>query len=198
MDDLEIITEKSKKNIKVLIFNGPPGSGKDTLGNMLYNFMHKNNYPEVFMQSFKEQLIEIALVISGLERSTWTRFYAQKELKRAELGGLSCREYLIKISEKVIKPNFGADYFGKHAADNLLVGLNIFTDGGFEAELPPIIDKIGVENVVIVRLHRTGHTFKNDSRNYISIPGVACFDIKNQVLNDAFTELAVKLGFVKK
>ncbi len=160
--------------------------------------MHRNGYKTIYAQSFKETLIDIALVIANVERSTWNYWYTAKETPRVELGGLSCRQFLIKVSENAIKPAFGNGYFGNAAANKLLHGMNVFTDGGFVEEIEPIIQKIGVENVIIVRLSRNGHTFKNDSRNYIYIPSVASFDIKNEKLDDAFTEICLKLGLVKK
>jgi len=191
--------QQTRDDIKVIIFNGPPGSGKDTLGTMMHDFMHKQGHRKTYLQSFKSPLVDIALAVSGVERAQWNYWYSKdKEIARDELGGLSCREFLIKISEKTIKPVFGKGYFGARVSKTLLNGVNIFTDGGFVEEVEEIINVVGAQNVIIVRLHREGHTFKKDSRNYIYIPAVAQFDVNNVDVRDAFTEICLKLGLVKK
>lgn len=193
----EILTEKHKKYQKVIIFNGPPGVGKDTLGYMLYTFMQEHKLV-AFMQSFKKPLIDIALAVSGVDRATWVEWYTQKEKPRKELGGLSCRQFLIKISEETIKPSFGQNYFGVRAANDLCEGVNIFTDGGFVPEVEPLIKKVGIQNVIIIQLSRDGHTFAGDSRSYINIKGCPTFKIINNDLDKSFPELLQKLGFIAK
>lgn len=147
--------------MKAIIINGPPSSGKDTFGAMIIN-----NYGGQHLQ-FKDALFEAAMELSNTTVEDWKLFYESKEEPREELDGLSPRGYLIHVSEEVYKPRYGKDYFGKKSAEKLSDGLNVFTDGGFEEELTPIIDKVGVENVLVIRLHRTNCSFKNDSRSYL-------------------------------
>jgi hypothetical protein len=100
----------------------------------------------------------------------------------AEFGGLSVRQAMIKVSEEVIKPVYGKNYFGESAAKTLAEGkLNIFSDSGFMEELIPIRNKVGAENILLIRLIREGCTFKGDSRGYLD-PRVA--GIKSIVINN--------------
>lgn len=154
---------------KVVIFNGPPGSGKDTLAAMLYQ-MYGTGW-----RSFKEPLNEIAMAMSGASWAVWNEWTSRelKELPRVELGGLSPRHFLIKISEEWTKPLFGGSHFGKIAARNAArtdSDVVVFSDGGFDDEILPLIDKFGADNVIVVRLHREGFTFEGDSRDYIQVP----------------------------
>lgn len=83
---------------------------------------------------------------------------------------LSIREALIFTSECIAKPTFGKDYFGKARADKILHGENdLYVDSscGFFEELPPLIETIGQENILLLRIHREGCTFEGDSRSFI-------------------------------
>ena len=156
---------------KVIILNGPPGSGKDTLADLIEErdgFVH---------MKFKDRLYEIGAKIAELplggykwlctDRST-------KELGTFVLGGKSPREHLIWVSEEVIKPLFGEDYFGKYldlqAYEPLEDGNNVVvSDSGFVKELEPLAYNCSWEGVSIhvIRLHRGGYSFEGDSREYI-------------------------------
>jgi hypothetical protein len=100
----------------------------------------------------------------------------EKEIPRDQLGGRSPRQALIYVSEEVVKPAFGQDYFGRYAAQRLTPGaLHIFSDGGFIKEIQPVIDAVGPENLLLVQLHRDGFSFEGDSRRYIPTNYVQCW-----------------------
>lgn len=92
---------------------------------------------------------------------------------------LSIREAMIYVSEVVIKPRWGQDWFGKERVrkitswkgidDQWLPSDIVFVDDStaFVDELVPLIDHIGQENILLLRIHRQGFTFEGDSRNYI-------------------------------
>ena len=149
---------------KVVILNGPPGSGKDE-GALACQQRISNCH----QKEFKEQLFRLTKTIYGLTDEQWERMYTRenKEKKYDSLGDKSPREAMIFVSENVIKPNFGKRYFGDIAAKNLFPGINVFSDGGFKEELDGIYEMIGPENMLIIRLHRKGCNFDNDSRSYI-------------------------------
>ena len=44
--------------------------------------------------------------------------------------------------------------------------VNVFSDGGFEEEIVPI-HKACDGNMMIIQIHRPGHDYSGDSRNYI-------------------------------
>ena len=81
---------------------------------------------------------------------------------------LSIREAMIYVSEVVMKSRFGEDYFGKARAKSVREG-EVIIDGScaFVDELHPLIEKIGMENILLIRIHRDGYTFEGDSRDYI-------------------------------
>lgn len=149
---------------KVLILNGPPSSGKDSLAErMALGFGAKH-------RSFKSRLFTLTRYFYGVSQAQWDKWYTTegKGVPRAELDFQSCREALIFVSEVVTKPNFGNAYFGNAALKTMPDdgSVYVFSDGGFPSEIRPFLD-VDFE-VVVVRLHREGHTFAKDSRRYLT------------------------------
>lgn len=151
----------------MVVFNGPPRSGKDTLAAFI------RGVTKAKPMEFKRKLIELALMISGVSSSDWEFWYQKdKEQPHNDLGGHSCRSFLIMVSEEMIKPHMGSDYFGLAAANELEMYLPghgvVFTDSGFSAELQCVVNVAGAENVIVVQLQRDGTDFSKDSRVYLS------------------------------
>lgn len=151
---------------KVVLLNGPPGCGKDTVGAMLDRQM----FPDVVLRSFKTPLYKIVSAVYGIEEEDFYRmasYRGLKELPSPTLGGLSPRQAMIRASEGVIKPNYGQNYFGVLAAKALVDHkINVFTDSGFVEEVPPIIDSVGKENVLLIKIEGRG-SFGGDSRGFL-------------------------------
>lgn len=148
----------------VIIFNGPPGSGKDHACEYLSELIENCHHEE-----FKRHLFKCTKILFNIDSQEFDELYKDRETKEkptCKLRGMSPREAMIFTSEEVIKPKFGKDYFGLCAAENLEYGLNVFSDGGFEDELVPVYQECD-GNMLIVQIHREGFDFSNDSRNYI-------------------------------
>ena len=156
---------------KIVILNAPKGVGKDVAAAHIRRNTVKTSHME-----FKEPLIKLAKVIYNVTDAEWDSMYTRvnKELPQQKLNGKSPRDALIHISETVIKPNFGEDFFGNWAVGNVIKYENIgfrrfvFSDSGFPLEVQPIINHFGAENVTIVRVFREGHDYSGDSRGYLS------------------------------
>jgi hypothetical protein len=90
---------------------------------------------------------------------------------------LSIRQAMIYVSEIVCKPRFGYDYFGKARAlsvqDNEVIlddSCSAFlNDSGVISaeEIYPLMDSIGENNILLIRIHRSTCNFNNDSRRYV-------------------------------
>lgn len=152
------------------IFNGPPGSGKDEACHFL-----KSNY-DYFHLEFKDQLFKETFKFFGVSKGWFMEGYHDRSIKemavpQLKVNGtsLSRRDAMIYVSEQIIKPNYGKDYFGLKTAENVNHTDNYcFSDGGFVEEIHPLINKLGHEKIRIVQLYRTGCSFSSDSRNYIN------------------------------
>lgn len=154
---------------KIIILNGPAGVGKDTIGNALAK--DYNCIPT----SFKRPMFEIAASI--LRARSFSKFITayddrdQKEMPHDLLGGKTCREFMIWISESVVKPLFGNQQFGKLMSEHIRIcdeGFSfVCTDCGFPDEVIRLVED--GHDVTVARLFMYGKTFSGDSRDYIRI-----------------------------
>jgi hypothetical protein len=174
----------------VIIFNGPPSSGKDEACLFFKNLGFKH-------LSFKYHLFRATAEYFSVTLDWFMQEYDNrvvKERKEELLGNRSRREALIYVSEEIIKPQYGKDYFGAMAAKEMTADGNYcFSDGGFMEELIPIINNIGAENISIVQLTRDGCDFSSDSRRYFDgnlieefVLGNKTLIVKNHILPKQF------------
>lgn len=156
----------------ILILNGPPGCGKDTIAGILHD---KHGYS---IRSFKEPMWSVAKsILTPSEYDLFVRLYMNRETKdepQEFLGNLSPRGFFIHISEVFVKPLLGTSQFGKLAAWGGLAYKTVFPDGGFPAE---VNEFAGDKRTLLVRLHREGYSFEGDSRDYIEDAPVRSMDI---------------------
>jgi hypothetical protein len=149
----------------IILFNGPPASGKDCAADLFKSKGYKH-------LSFKYQLFKETFKYFDVQEHWFMNEYDDRTVKErpsAHLGGFSRREALIHVSENIIKPKLGLDYFGKKVAEEICIGKDyVISDGGFSHELFPIINKIGDKNFVLVQLVRDGCDYSTDSRRYFN------------------------------
>lgn len=159
----------------IIILNGPPGSGKDAICNYLVDY-----WPDCKHLEVKKRLFELVLSISGMEPGEWWALYDNritKEKPHPKLANLSPRQFMIHVSESVMKPLFGKDYFGRYAAEQVAKhhhGMVVFSDGGFPEEVQ-LLSAAG--SVHLVHIYREGYSFEGDSRNYLdpNLPYLSTF-----------------------
>lgn len=177
-----------------LFINGPAGSGKATLAEMICQ-----SNPEAFRESFAEPIREMIYAVffpsdvvtrpvdlrSGPVKATSLRQLAHlNDSETVETPLVSVREAMIDFSEKFMKPNFGQDIFGRLlysrcVEQTMFYQHFIIDDSGFSPEAQYVISKVGQDSCQLVRLHRNGCDFSSDSRGHISLPGVQTLDLHN-------------------
>ena len=162
---------------KLILFNGPPRSGKDLACEYLYS-----EYPEAYWFRMSQPLKQAVLAIFGWGPSMESTLERIKDTPTEALLGLSYRQWQIFLSEEVLKPKFGKDVFGNLAVRRIASSyaqLLLCSDAGFSDEIEPIAKLIKPENILLMQLHRHGCSFANDSRNYIDIPGATKVTLHN-------------------
>jgi len=149
----------------IIIFNGPPRTGKDECCLYLVenqNFKHIEFKDALFKETCKHFNVTKEWFMDGYSDRTI------KERKETLLGDRSRRDALIHVSEDIIKPKHGKDYFGVKVSENIEASVDYCSsDGGFKEEIFPIINKVGAENICLVQLTREECDFSNDSRRYL-------------------------------
>lgn len=192
---------------KVIIYNGPPESGKDISVRHMLQVCEVMNVPakQVMMKNTIYEQIKLFYHLTS-EQMHYLFFgpesRAIKEKPNELLNGRTPREALIHMSECVTKPNFGKAFYG-HAAASEAEGPEIVfcSDGGFPEEIVPMVEKFGFNNVCIVRIYREGCDFSNDSRNYLPDGLCGCYyDIQNEMKFEnnqkEFMEFLNKIEFI--
>jgi len=164
---------------RVLILNAPPNSGKDSIADYL---VEHHGYIKL---SFKSALFEMLYKVFSIDNPEWfmqthyTRETKGQPCSLLRIGDriMSPREALIFLSESVVKPLWGDAYFGTRAAQHIDVSkdnMYVFPDGGFIEELIPLVDRVGAENITVVKIQRDGCSFQNDSRDYVDVASLGC------------------------
>lgn len=176
---------------KAILLNGPPRSGKDYIGKALWNAV----LPMGEFDKFAKPIVDYMLFSHGIDMEK-----CEKDAPHPSLFGKTPREVAIAYSERMCKPVFGLHYFGIKAVDRLRARnrrdqIVIFTDSGFAIEAVPLVQEIGAQNVLQVRVSRPGRTFEGDSRSYWSLPDVHSIEFVNdqdgrgKITNDLVPEV---------
>ena len=150
----------------IVIFNGPPASGKDEAASLYKEQFGFGNL------SFKYQLFKETIAHFGVDKEWFMEGYNDRQIKERKefaLGDRSRREAMIHVSEDIIKPRNGKSFFGWKVSQEIEEGIHYaVADGGFVEELVPLIEKVGEENIIVVQITREGHDFSTDSRRYFN------------------------------
>jgi len=153
----------------IIIFNGPPGSGKDEAAEYFKQHGLKHF-------SFKQELFKETIAFFKVNEEWFMKGYEDRSVKEKPeklLNGMSRRDAMIHVSEDIIKPRYGQSFFGDILASGVDADTNcVISDGGFIEELNPVINKVGTENVILVQLTRDGCDYSTDSRRYFD--GTVC------------------------
>lgn len=182
MNDIPTDAELKNRKKLVIIFNGPRSSGKDYAAKIV-----TDTFKGAVHLEFKKALREVAHHMASLHSNEYVSWNLQDavsecneieyseckadkdEIYRHAFGMRSWRQFLIWISETVIKPIFGQDIFGRAAAklvQETNASIIAFSDGGFQVEVDELLKLEGV-TVIVCRLYRDGYEWGNDSRGYV-------------------------------
>lgn len=178
---------------KIVLLNGPAGSGKDTFANALCNLV--NTRGEVVKFASPLKTVAMHLYCNGDSKKFYEFDHDQvKKVTPDDVFlGKTCRQVQIDISEQYMKPMHGQNVFGKLLAETIAQkaesGVEAFyvSDSGFRPEAETLVDKFGAEDVLLVRIHRDScpvnenGSFPKDSRGYINLDdlGVKSIDLVN-------------------
>ncbi len=182
----------------IVIFNSPPNSGKDVSTQYMKDYFCTGEVIAFKDELYKdtasyfdievEDLVEYHSDRSLKEKpSLLFAKYQRESLKQyffsllyvigalinnrylMSLGYYSSREALIHVSESVVKPVKGKDYYGKRLVEKIEDSSERFyfvSDSGFKEECTMVADK--GYNVIIAQLMRSGATFEGDSRSLLN------------------------------
>lgn len=171
--------------MKIILFNGPPHSGKDTLAGLVQQQVDNSEivkFAAPLKSVVKELYCNGSQLLFDLMDSP-----ERKNLPDDQFFGISCRQAQINVSEVFLKKVHGERVFGKILAATIKkkaeAGIENFlvSDSGFEPEAAELIDQFGAENIVLLKLIRQGTSYEGDSRSYIDLSkyGVKTYEVVN-------------------
>lgn len=186
------------ENKTVVVFNAPPNSGKDVSADYLHEYFQSGQrlsfkealyedtadyfgidvkdlteyhsdrslkeipsemFPKFKKHSLKQYFFALLFVIGAVFNIRYLM----------SLGYYSSREALIHVSEDIMKPKYGQDYYGRKFLEKVESSPERYSfaaDGGFADEVLPLLDA-GYQ-VVVAQLERSGATFEGDSRTLLN------------------------------
>ena len=169
--------------MKVLIFNAPPGAGKDYAAKVIVDNFQSRGL-RAYHTKFAKFLKKATHKLYSIPYS-WDYFEGElKDLPCEEFYGKTPRQAYIALSETFFKPLYGEDFFALRLCDELLSlktrnNLIVISDGGFKPETAALFNSIGKRNICIVQVTSDGCTFDNDSRFYVDFEGVKTVKLHN-------------------
>lgn len=188
----------------VVFLNGPPRSGKDTIGRIITDAVPGARAVK-YAHALKVATHALFASLQGRQVTTdaygyWccdtdvdamdklhddAYYEAVKGEPCRDFFGKTPREAYIAVSELLCKPLFGPQFFGRLLAEEIArhpsVPVWAITDSGFAEEAAPIIAAVGRENCTLVRMRRQGCGFAGDSRSYIDLDVPNRFDVMNDL-----------------
>lgn len=171
--------------MKIILLNGAPFSGKDTLANRLVDRLDNTEYV-MFKQPLYERFAERHNL--PLNRVKEICDGHGKDKPNSLIGGLVPRAELIDISENEIKKQYGDDGVAKIVCDNIRNIPDyqnktiVFPDSGFPNELVYLQSQFPQAEIILIRILRDGCDFKKqkDSRSYLPYPNLVVDNNKDE------------------
>lgn len=167
---------------QLVLFNGPPGCGKDTVVRELTPYLKFTHLK--FASPIKRMacgLLNCDMRWLEANKDTCIMPFKRPHSAAGEIP-VTVRRFLIDLSETFMKQCYGQDVFGnilwteaKNAANKLV----LVSDCGFRSEVDRVVHSAGRANCLVVRIHRHRHTFSGDSRSYLNDTYCDSVDIYN-------------------
>jgi hypothetical protein len=185
--------------MKLILVNGPPYSGKDTIAKHLYGMCSDHhNVVACEFERFSAPLKTSFSAISGTSHNEFYENNVYEQVKDEVIPwlGVSYRQYQINLSEKHFKPLYGDNIFARL----LFARLDTYNkdvvvlvpDLGFDIEIDTAEKTMEPNEVLLIRCHRPGFT-AFDSRKYVYSEKFKSVDLNNDKFTSEFINKAEKV-----
>tara|TARA_Y100001951_G_scaffold67872_1_gene54822 strand:- start:635 stop:1189 length:555 start_codon:yes stop_codon:yes gene_type:complete len=153
----------------IIFLNGPPGSGKDTIANIIGKSVL--SIRDIKLSGPLKDCFREMFRLPPRQAKEWLNDRKEEDFA----AGVTPRQFQIKLSEEFMKPLFGNDIFGQigiRAIVNTMARHFTISDAGFIDEVEEIVKYFGKTQVKAIKISRPGHDYENDSRGYIDFDSV--------------------------
>jgi hypothetical protein len=161
-----------------ILLNGPKYCGKDTAAAALLKVFGDASAIFRFTVPVKEETHRRY----GLDVPY--DHYEDQSVKDAplpEFGGLSPRQAYIKVGDE-LRAQHGPDIVTTMLCDRIRdssVPIVVNPDCGGDGEAEGLVEELGFDRVIVFRIHKEGHDYAGDSRNWVTSDKVRKIDITN-------------------
>lgn len=189
-------------NRTLWLINGPPRAGKDTTAAILTTLLSEGVFQAKMSAVLKEGCHRaLGLFQHGgiygeedvCDPLPHDYFEDRKDEPMAAFCGSTPRQAYINFSEGFLKPTGGDDILGRLMVSHLIECSGtyhrhvVISDSGFNCEAPPLVEKFGADNVRVLRVHREGHTFEGDSREWLDLTHLGVSEKNHRDLHNCGT-----------
>lgn len=190
---------------RIILFNGPPRSGKDTAARACIEAEDLNGHFRVF-DRMSMPIKRAFAGMTGQHIDRWGNVDYFEEVKEFGVKGIeaSYRQWQIDFSERFMKPLYGDNVFVRLFIQRQVSqhrdAVVFVPDCGFDIEYSILVNAFGVENVLVVKIYRPGADFRGDSRSWLKVGSFGDKRDVEQVLhvNNAGTEDEFRTKVIKK
>ena len=163
----------------LILLNGPPRSGKDTVANMLCSML-----PETSHWKLSGELKARTHAVYGVDRRDPEEFERTKDQPSLLFLGLSPRQAYIEMHERYLKPVHGPRILGELLLKNIMRSFPleeteniVVSDAGDVEQCMPLVEAWRPKNTILVHLNREGCTW--DNRVRFTLSGVRTVTLEN-------------------
>lgn len=161
-----------------ILLNGPKDCGKDTAAAALVDFFGSAAGVFRFTVPVKDETHRRYGLNVAFDH------YEDRSVKDAplpEFGGISPRQAYINVGNE-LRATHGEDVVARLLCDSIVrsdrpVVINPDCGGDLEAEC--VAERLGASRVLVLRIHKDGHTYDGDCRGWVVSPKVRKMDIVN-------------------
>ena len=161
---------------RIILLNGPPHSGKDTIGKLLAKHLSPRAVVEKFAQPIRD---------AACATFPWITEDHLDSLKDKPLwpnGEPTLRQWMMAFSENFMKPQLGNATFARlliRRIVNTPAQFVVVTDSGFFEEALAMQRAYSPDCILLCQIEREGYTFAGDSRGYIRL-GPSDLKVRNE------------------
>lgn len=190
--------------MQIILINGAPRSGKDTLGTAIVNHCADRGLNACVTKFAWEVKIKVHGIFDAVDElgkplpADW--FENVKDSEGPSGTRMTWRQAYIWYSEEVMKPKFGSTFFGRKMADRLKATMALgkydvvaITDCGFFDEVDQVVRQLWEPSMRLVRVTRPGCTYMGDSRGPVTHDRVPLHIVVNDGTADDLATVTAEL-----
>jgi hypothetical protein len=169
--------------VRLCLLNGPPFSGKDTIGNALHS---RHGWHRAKFVTRMKRMVHAAYGLAHLDPEHFAG--PRKDQPADEFHGETPRRVYIEMV-RMFRLLHGDEWFGEMLARDIQAlptrpACVVVTDAGFWAESAALVNRLRPTHTLVVRITRPGTSYRGDNRGPLDLASCLNIDVTNEFLDD--------------